>query len=281
VAAAAASPSAGGGAWWEKIQAADDAAAYEPQGFRNMATPEAFGTSRLKAGPTGEGDGATTGNEDDNEDSNEDNEYHEGGHRGAATRSGADNGAAAHGAAPTHKHTNTSTINNAEMIDNAVLYEGASVGIDGTDPDALFAQLLEMGYGEEDAHDAAFRCSTIEAAVEAINNKTDPEFLRRLAAAYAAPPRAQPPPAHVSAAMARDAAAAAAIAAAEAAAVVQPAADAWVTVPARVKSHGGANAAAGEGGPFRMLPAEASAILIRLCAAKKARLRCVVKAVHL
>jgi hypothetical protein len=277
VAAAAASPSAGGGAWWEKIQAADDAAAYEPQGFRNMATPEAFGASRLKAGPTGEGDGATTGNEDDNEDSNEDNEYHDqGGHRGAATRSGAEHGAAAHGAAPTHTNLN---VNNA--IDNAALYEGASAGIDGTDPDALFAQLLEMGYGEEDAHDAAFRCSTIEAAVEAINNKTDPEFLRRLAAAYAAPPRAQPPPAHVSAAMARDAAAAAAIAAAEVAAVVQPAADAWVTVPARVKSHGGANAAAGEGGPFRMLPAEASAILIRLCAAKKVRTRCVVKFVHL
>jgi hypothetical protein len=294
--------SGGGGAWWEQIQAADEDG-YAPSGFKHLAVPTGF-TSRSESPLVpggGHGDAPRVGgvNAPTSLVDVSVNPY--------GTLNQNDKPAAA--AAPTYNNENENDLvwgmTRAEaracgLLDDdvasaAAAFAGADVAATGpggvTDPDLLFASLIDMGFAEEDAHDAAFRCSSLEAAVEAINNKTDPEFLRQLAeaeeraaaasAAAAAVSRGAGGgallllPANAAAAQAqaaaRDSAAAAALAAADAADAAADAArrgggggggDGWETVPRR--NAGGATKG-------NVMPKNAVEVFARLIATKKAR----------
>ena len=247
--------------WWEQIQRMDDA--YEPKGFNNLVAPTGFNmpTRNPWAQPpatSSPADGAS------------------------APQGGPSNSASPHNSS---EHYQSGPLNDAEL---AHLYAGPVQVPDGRDPDALFAQLLEMGYSEEDSHEVAFRCSTIEAAVEAINNKTDPAFLAELDAQYQAALAFQErsaqarkgllPPVQSAASLAADAAAAAALHAADncfGGGVPQNADDGWKTVKTRASKAAGPAGSAGSGAKANApltLPKDAGAVLLGLYRSKKLRL---------
>lgn len=252
--------------WWEQIQRMDDS--YEPKGFNSLVAPSGF--SVPAPNPWG------------------------------SPAAGFDNGAAQHGASPTGGPSNGGLPTGGDYnqggdahpgagdaMSDAQLAQyysdGAQDALDGRDPDALFAQLLEMGYSEEDSHEVAFRCSSIEAAVEAINNKTDPAFLAELDAQYQAavaaqaPPMARAgalPPPQSAAALAADAAAAAQLEAADLAAArgARPADDGWKTVKTRAQQKTAGSTGSGSGAKAPALPKDAGAVLMGLFRSKKLRL---------
>ena len=256
--AEAAQPATAKSPWWEQIQRMDDA--YEPKGFNNLVVPTGFNVPARNpwAQPpaSGPADGASHG--------------------------GPSNGGSPHGSFDRHQ---SGPLNDAQL---AHLYAGPVQVPDGRDPDALFAQLLEMGYSEEDSHEVAFRCSTIEAAVEAINNKTDPAFLAELDAQYQAALAFQErsaqarkgalPPVQSAASLAADLAAAAALQAADngfGGGVSRNADDGWKTVKTRASKSAGHAALAGSGAKANApltLPKDAGAVLLGLYRSKKLRL---------
>jgi hypothetical protein len=252
--------------WWEQIQRMDNS--YEPKGFNNLVAPSGFSV------PAPNPWGSPAG--------------------------GFDNGAALHGAPPHGGPSNGGLPHGSDynqggdahpgagdaMSDEQLARyysDGAQDALDGRDPDALFAQLLEMGYSEEDSHEVAFRCSSIEAAVEAINNKTDPAFLAELEAQYQAavaaqaPPMARSgalPPPQSAAALAADAAAAAQLQAADLAATrgARPADDGWKTVKTRAQQKAAGSTGSGAGAKAPALPKDAGTVLMGLFRSKKLRL---------
>ena len=245
--------------WWEQIQRMDDA--YEPKGFNNLVAPTGFTVPARNpwAQPPASSSPAN----------------------GAPPAGGPSYGGSPHGST---EHHQSGPLNDAEL---AYLYAGPVQVPDGRDPDALFAQLLEMGYSEEDSHEVAFRCSTIEAAVEAINNKTDPAFLAELDAQYqaalafqeraAAARQGALPPVQSAASLAADAAAAAALHAADRGfgGGGQSADDGWQTVKTRAQKPTGSAASAGSGAKGNApltLPKDAGAVLLGLYRSKKLRL---------
>jgi hypothetical protein len=304
----------GGGQWWEQIQAADEG--YAPSGFKHLAVPTGFTAARSESPLPHLGLGPGVGVHAASLVDVSANPYASNNGTTAASMAavGAHNDSLAAAAAPNNNNINNddsglvwgmtraearacglledepSPQTSAHGADVAALAHGSGPG-GVSDPDLLFASLLEMGFAEDDAHDAAFRCSSLEAAVEAINNKTDPEFLRQLAeaeqraatASAAAVARSGAGgvmmrgvmPANAAQAqaqaVARDAATAAALAAADAADAAADAArrgcggggggDGWETVPRR--NAGGAKA--------NVMAKNAVEVLTRLIATKKAR----------
>ena len=252
----AAQPASSKSPWWEQIQRTDDA--YEPKGFNNLVAPTGFTVPARNPWAQPPASLSPT--------------------NGAMTSSGS---GSPHGST---EHHQSGPLNDAEL---AYLYAGPVQVPDGRDPDALFAQLLEMGYSEEDSHEVAFRCSTIEAAVEAINNKTDPAFLAELDAQYQAALAFQEraalarqgalPPVQSAASLAADAAAAAALHVADNSfrGGAQPADDGWKTVKTRAQKAAGSAASAASGGKANApltLPKDAGAVLLGLYRSKKLRL---------
>ena len=153
-------------AWWERVNA-EDKAAYEPAGFAKMALPTSFTALHNGSGTT------------------------------AAATHTAEVALSSPSTSPSTSfpHTFEPCVSEEASLDPLPLQVAPPAEYpapfslclpsppDASDPDAMFAQLLDMGYEEEDARDVAFRCTSIAAAVEALSTRTDPELVRALQAA--------------------------------------------------------------------------------------------------
>ena len=141
--------------WWTTVEAAlADDSAYEPRGWNTLVKP-AWG-SAAAGGPTSP------------RGSSHESGHSTGGHSGVH--------APGQGAAANGHHTTYSSdpFPVALPPDPRGLEEALEGG--NMDPDAMVAQLMDMGYSIEDAQ-VAFQCRTLAACVDAIATKTDPDVL--------------------------------------------------------------------------------------------------------
>jgi hypothetical protein len=140
--------------WWTTVEAAlADDSAYEPRGWNTLAKP-AWGAASGSSTPDA-GNG------------------HDAGHvkpgRSAVHAQAAANGHSASGYVAFPVALPPDALPTDARFEEEL--EGGNL-----DPDAMVAQLMDMGYSIEDAQ-VAFQCRTLAACVDAIANKTDPEVL--------------------------------------------------------------------------------------------------------